>query len=219
MVFICLLAKRYLLVTIRLTTILREFSVSSSLFPIDLRGKYIHIWYRCGADFRDLPNVNTCSVFADIADTLQAQYSQQPIRGIATFQTLSVHGIAIVVLSFTLIIFSWTLSTCVRKSRGGYKIHADVANGKLNLLRMALEGRGYAGWAEKGGNIPTRLGDGADIRASILVDGGVEIRYANSHSSPENQMQEKRSGLGCLEGDKPPAVMYASLCSDAERAL
>ena len=144
------------------------------------------------------------------SDALQAQCSQQLIRGIAAFQTFSVLGIAIiVVVSITLIIPSWTLSKCVRKSSqgAGYRTHANIAHGKLNLLRMALEGRGYTGWTNADEDIPIRPEQGANIHPPRLVNGGVKIPYADDGHEEDNhkESQEVQDGVELIQiSERPP---------------
>jgi len=67
------------------------------------------------------------------------------------------------VIAPTFIIISWFLPDCVNRrkdrrdtERNVGKRYAYIADGKLNLLRMALEGRGYDKWEEAMSDITVR---------------------------------------------------------------
>ncbi|KAE9375047.1 hypothetical protein N431DRAFT_455753 [Stipitochalara longipes BDJ] len=95
---------------------------------------------------------------------LEAQCSQQRVQSTGSYQYFSFLGIiVIIVIAPTIIILSWFLPGCVnrRKDRRDReknvgKRYAYIADGKLNLLRMALEGRGYDKWEEAMSDIPVR---------------------------------------------------------------
>jgi len=97
-------------------------------------------------------------------NALQSQCSQQRVQSTGAYQSFSFLGIMIIIIiAPTLIILSWTLSICVNKRKDrrdnaehAGKRYAYLADGKLNLLRMALEGRGYDHWQETISDIPVR---------------------------------------------------------------
>lgn len=123
---------------------------------------------------------------------------QQLVRSTTLYQSFSMAAIIIItVVSATLLILSKTLALCVmdrkdRKAEGAPKYHknaAYVADGKFQLLRMALKPAGYDQWADEAEEYPYRRPRGSsnsesheqeDIRPATLensvaiISGGVQ---------------------------------------------
>ncbi|CAK1358405.1 hypothetical protein CB0940_06977 [Cercospora beticola] len=93
---------------------------------------------------------------------------QQLMRSTAQYQSFSMAGLLIVIIvSCIIILTSWVIDTCVgiQKNRrpGGDKRHkrlAWIADGKLQLLRMALHNGGHAEWSNE--DKVTPIGSPAD---------------------------------------------------------
>lgn len=102
----------------------------------------------------------------DKGPEMEALCRQQRVQSTAEYQSFSLAGVIIVcVLSPAVITTSWFLESCVKQrkslqSNGSkrYRRLAWVADGKLQLLRMALTGSGYRGWEHEMDDVPVRSG-------------------------------------------------------------
>jgi len=114
---------------------------------------------------------------------------QQRVQSTNQYQSFSFWGVIIVVaVSSILIITSWTLESCVERrpdlrARDGVKLEGEkryrqrawIADGKLQLLRMALKDAGYVNWVNEMEYVPYReVID--DIDPVIEEDGAVMYR-------------------------------------------
>ncbi|KAF7190092.1 hypothetical protein HII31_08423 [Pseudocercospora fuligena] len=123
------------------------------------------------------------------AEAMSALCHNQLVRSTAQCQSFSLAGLLIVVIFSCSIIFtSWGIDSCVAKRKdrrdGGvkrYKRLAWIADGKLQLLRMALQGAGYDGWEDELEKTPTRKErEGQDIEAvveEVEAGGKIRVRY------------------------------------------
>ena len=104
------------------------------------------------------------------------QCFNQLITGTATSQTFSTLGVFIIAtLAPILVLLAAVLSKIVRRCGSSHARNYDLAYQKMNILRMALEGRGYDGWVNTDRGTPVRPGAGADIPPPSLDGGRLDI--------------------------------------------
>lgn len=115
---------------------------------------------------------------------LQSQCFQQRITSTGSYQTFSFLGIIIIaVVAPGIILLSLMLRWCVDKRgdrRNGQpnavKRYAYTADGKLSLLKLALEGSGYSGWEERLTDVPVRDSTMGVIHPARLNDGNIDYQ-------------------------------------------
>lgn len=110
----------------------------------------------------------------------------------------------IIVIALTFIFVSWFLLVCVnkridRRDEGLNigKIYAYIADNKLNLLRMALEGRGYNKWVERMSDIPVK--EEAEGKFMPVQKEGMTLIYKIRFES------SRREGHETLNSSERPA--------------
>lgn len=128
---------------------------------------------------------------------LKSQCQSQLARSLGGYQTFSFWGVLITVVGSVLIILtSLALSPIVRCCRWASRenTNAEIAFGKINVLRMALEGRGYDGWQNTDSDVPVRPATEADIHAPTLENGHLLIPTVEVELRPQESGVEGQGG-------------------------
>lgn len=165
----------------------------------------------------------------------------QLVRSTAQYQSFSLSGLVIVIIvSVALLIISWTLECCVHKrkdrAQSAAKHHkhiAHVADGKMQLLRMALKPVGYQGWTAEASTYPYRTptqsnfwdaDSEADIMPAVMEHDAVvvsgiardmELRTPSSNTSRRQSEYVKVPGL---EEDEVVTASSRSLVSGHDQS-
>ena len=165
---------------------------------------------------------------------------RQLIRNTGQYQSFSLAGVLIVtILSISIIIASWFLEGCVLRGKGRrhdnrkrYKRVAYAADGKLQLLRVALQSAGYYGWHGRLDDVPYRslenMSQQRDIEPAVEEDerdaesSSMPLQPMNpeaSHTPQENYSYSSQANVGADERMYPrqdpvrrpsPASFYSS---------